>query len=93
MEKVLKAVIYLLVALVLVVAGFLVLPAYRKYQRTKQEVVDLQAELDRENDEYLRRQKEVHDLQHNAFAIEKVAREQYHLCRDGETIYIYSASE
>ena len=35
-------------------------------------------------------EQEVHDLQHNASAIEKVAREQYHLCRDGEVIYIYS---
>jgi cell division protein FtsL len=89
MEKVLKALIYLLLVLVLVVSGFLVLPAYRKYKRTKQEVVDLQAELDRKKEEYLTLQQEVHDLQHNASAIEKVAREQYRLCRDGEVIYIY----
>ena len=93
MEKVLKAVIYLLLALVLIVAGFLVLPAYRKYQRTKLEVVELQAELDQVNDEYLRRQKEVHDLQHDTFAIEKVAREKYRQCGEGETIYIYASPE
>jgi len=40
--------------------------------------------------EYLTLQQEVHDLQHNASAVEKVAREKYHLCRDGEVIYIYS---
>ena len=90
MEKVLKALIYLLLVLVLVVSGFLVLPAYRKYKRTKQEVVDLQAELDRKKEEYLTLQQEVHDLEHNASAIEKVAREQYRLCRDGEVIYIYT---
>ena len=90
MEKVLKALIYLLLMLVLVVSGFLVLPAYRKYKRTKQEVIELQAELDRKKEEHLTLHQEVHDLQHNASAIEKVAREQYRLCRDGEIIYIYT---
>ena len=76
--------------LVLVVSGILVVPAYQKYTRTKQEVVSLRADLDRVKAEYRTLQQEVHDLQHNASAIEKVAREQYHLCRDGEVIYIYS---
>ena len=52
--------------------------------------MSLQADLDRVKSEYLTLQQEVHDLQHNASAVEKVAREQYHLCRDGEVIYIYS---
>ena len=39
---------------------------------------------------YKQTKQEVHDLQHNASAVEKVAREKYHLCRDGEVIYIYS---
>jgi len=90
MGKVLTAVIYVLLALVLVVSGILVLPAYRKYKQTKQEVFSLRADLDRVKGEYLTLQQEVHDLQHNASAVEKVAREKYHLCRDGEVIYIYS---
>ena len=90
MEKVLRVVIYVLLVLVLIVSGILVLPAYRKYKRTKQEVVSLQADLDRAREEYLTLQQEVHDLQHNASAIEKVAREQYRLCREDEVIYIYT---
>ena len=90
MGKLLTAVIYVLLVLVLIVSGILVLPAYRKYKNTKQEVVSLQADLDRVKAEYLTLQQEVHDLQHNASAVEKVAREKYHLCRDGEVIYIYS---
>ena len=90
MGKLLTGVIYILLVLVLIVSGILVLPAYRKYKQTKQEVVTLQDDLDRVKREYLTLQQEVHDLQHNASAIEKVAREQYHLCRDDEVIYIYS---
>ena len=90
MGKVLTSFIYALLVLVLVVSGILVLPAYRKYKRTKQDVVSLQADLDRVKSEYPTLQPEVHDLQHNASAIEKVAREQYHLSREGEVIYIYS---
>ena len=90
MGKVLTAVIYVLLVLVLIVSGILVLPASRKYKQTKQDVASLQADLDRVKGEYLTLQQEVHDLQHNASAIEKVAREQYHLSREGEVIYIYS---
>ncbi|MBQ7730607.1 MAG: septum formation initiator family protein [Lentisphaeria bacterium] len=90
MGKLLKGFIYTLLVLVLIVSGILVLPAYQKYKKTEQEVFDLQADLDRVKGEYLTLQQEVHDLQHNASAIEKVAREQYHLSREGEVIYIYS---
>jgi cell division protein FtsL len=90
MGKLLTGVIYILLVLVLIVSGILVLPAYRKYKRTEQDVFMLQADLDRVKTEYLTLQQEVHDLQHNASAIEKVAREQYHLSREGEVIYIYS---
>lgn len=90
MGKVLTAVIYVLLVLVLIVSGILVLPAYRKYKQTKQDVISLRDDLDRVRAEYLTLQQEVHDLQHNAAAVEKVAREKYHLCRDGEVIYIYS---
>ena len=90
MGKLLTGVIYILLVLVLIVSGILVLPAYRKYKQTKQEVVSLQDDLDRVKREYLTLQQEVHDLQHNASAIEKVAREQDHLSREGEVIYIYS---
>ena len=90
MGRVVTAVIYVLLVLVLIVSGILVLPAYRKYKSTQQEVFSLRADLDRKKAEYLTLQQEVHDLQHNASAIEKVAREQYHLSREGEVIYIYS---
>ena len=90
MGKVLTSFIYILLVLVLIISGILVLPAYRKYRRTQQDVINLRADLDRAKTEYLTLQQEVHDLQHNASAVEKVAREQYHLCRDGEVIYIYS---
>ena len=90
MGKLLTGFIYLLLVLVLITSGILVLPAYRKYKQTEQDVEILQADLDRVKSEYLTIQQEVHDLQHNASAVEKVAREQYHLCRDGEVIYIYS---
>ena len=90
MGKVLTSFIYVLLVLVLIISGILVLPAYQKYKRTLQDVTNLRADLDRKKAEYLTLQQEVHDLQHNASAIEKVAREQYHLCRDDEVIYIYS---
>ena len=90
MGKVLSGIVYFFLFLMLVLSGILVVPSYRKYRQTEQEVETLQADLDRVKAEYLTLQQEVHDLQHNASAIEKVAREQYHLSREGEVIYIYS---
>ena len=90
MGKVLTSFIYVLLVLVLIISGILVLPAYQKFKSTQLEVANLRADLDRKKAEYLTLQQEVHDLQHNASAVEKVACEQYHLCRDGEVIYIYS---
>ena len=90
MGKVLTSFIYVLLVLVLIISGILVLPAYQKYKRTLQDVASLRADLDRKKAEYLTLQQEVHDLQHSAAAIEKVGREKYQLCRDGEVIYIYS---
>ena len=90
MGKVLSGIVYFFLFLMLVVSGILVVPAYRKYRQTEQDVETLQADLDRVKAEYLTLQQEVHDLQHNASAIEKVAREQYQLSREGEVIYIYS---
>ena len=90
MGRVLKALVYILLAIVLIVSLILVVPAHRKYMRTKQDVASLRADLDRVKAEYRTLQQEVHDLQHSAAAIEKVGREKYHLCRDGEVIYIYS---
>ena len=64
--------------------------ADRKSLKEKEAVARLAEDRDRKNAEVLSLQAEVHDLEHNASAIEKVAREKYRLCREGETIFIYS---
>ena len=52
-------------------------------------VADLNAELKNAQNECLTLTREVHDLEHSAAAAEKVAREKYNFCREGEQILIY----
>ncbi len=90
MSKFLTVLIYALLIIVMLFSASLVVPAYRKNMKEKEDVARLTEERDRKNAEVLSLQAEVHDLEHNASAIEKVAREKYRLCREGETIFIYS---
>lgn len=90
MGKILTFTSYAILAIVLTASVVLILPVYRKYVKTRRDVTLLQENLDRVRTEYTNLQQEVHDLEHKSSAIEKVAREEYHLCREGEIIYLYN---
>ncbi len=90
MGKILTFTSYAILAIVLTASVVLILPVYRKYVKTRRDVTLLQENLDRVRIEYTNLQQEVHDLEHKSSAIEKVAREEYHLCREGEIIYLYN---
>ena len=70
-------------------AVILILPVYRKYVTMQNKVSRLEQE-DRElRMEYQTLLKEVHDLETESLAVEKIAREKYKLCRENEQILIY----
>ena len=54
------------------------------------EVAELNSRLDRKKQECLALQQEIHNLEHRASATERVARERFHLCREGEQIFLYT---
>ena len=88
-QKMLSATLYVILAVILVAAVISILPVYRKYIRMQNKVSRLEQE-DRElYEEYQTMQKEVHDLEHQSLAVEKIAREKYKLCREDEQILIY----
>ena len=66
-----------------------ILPVYWKYVTMQEKVARLERE-DRElREEHQRMLKEVHDLESESLAVEKIAREKYKLCRENEQILIY----
>ncbi len=88
-QKMLSGTLYVILGVVLIGAVILILPVYRKYVTMQNKVSRLEQE-DRElRLEYQTLLKEVHDLETESLAVEKIAREKYKLCRENEQILIY----
>ena len=90
MDKLLTIVIALVVLAVIAGTVVQIFPTYRDMQTAKREVAKKEARLARIRAELHSLQQEVHDLEHTPSAVEKVAREKFHYCREGELVYIYT---
>ena len=88
-QKMLSATLYGILAAVLIGAIIMIIPVYRKYITMQDKVFRLEQEDRKLRAEYQNMLKEVDDLEHQAFAIEKIGREKYKLCRENEQILIY----
>jgi len=88
-QKMLSATLYVILAAVLIGAIIMILPVYRKYGSMQDKVSRLEQEDRKLRADYNNMRKEVDDLEHESFAIEKIGREKYKLCRENEQILIY----
>ncbi len=88
-QKVFSVFLYLLMGLILVFSLAFVWPVYKKYSKIRDHVATLSEELGAKSAECIELNREVHDLEHKPSAAEKVAREKYKLCREGELILKY----
>ncbi len=80
---------YLVIALALLAGAALLLPVYRNLQKRRGELDELKHRLADRQAENAALNKEVGALQASPEAVEKVAREKFGLCREGETVYKY----
>jgi cell division protein FtsB len=78
-----------LAALLLVagVAGYVLLPAYREYAQTKNEQEQLQSTLLEQQMQSDELRGEIHAIQNDPKAVERVAREKFGWCREDERVY------
>ena len=81
--------LYVLLGVIFAFSVILVLPVYKRYADMEKNVAELNNELKNAQNECLTLTREVHYLEHSAAAAEKVAREKYNFCREGEQILIY----
>ena len=88
-QKMLSGTLYVILAVVLVGAVILILPVYWKYVTMQDENSRMEQEYRALREEQQRMLKEVHDLESESLAVEKIAREKYNLCRQNEQILIY----
>jgi cell division protein FtsB len=67
----------------------LILPSKSRYLTMEQQLRELEREMSEKSAECIRLQQIVRKLQTDPQTVEKVAREKFHLVREGETIYTY----
>ncbi len=84
---------YLIVILALSAGAALLLPVYRKHQKKCAELAELRHQLANKQMVGAELNRDVGALQTSPGAVEKVAREKFGLCREGETVYKYSQSD
>ncbi len=75
--------------IVLVVSAFAIYPAQRQYERQKEFYMRTRAIADAKRAERDALQREVAALQRSPKAVEKIAREKFRLCKEGEVIMYY----
>lgn len=89
MRRLLTILFYVVFATVAIASLTLLLPASRRLNLARERMATLETELAARNREVAEMRQFLHDLKDNPRAVEKVAREKFGLCREGETIYLY----
>lgn len=70
-----------------VVCFYWILPAWRDYRKTQRDVLELRKQLAGQEKEIRRLKRDIAALKNDPYAVERVAREKFGWCRDGEKIY------
>ncbi|NOY82244.1 MAG: septum formation initiator family protein [Kiritimatiellaeota bacterium] len=70
---------------------YFILPAYRGYRNACEDVTDLKRHLMQQRQDIQRLEREIRALRADPRAVERVAREKFGWCRDGEKIYHFEA--
>lgn len=81
--------LYFLFFLILLLAGWLLWPTYRQYRERRKTLFAEQAELTRLQQERHERNRQADALENSPRAIERVAREKFHMVKDGETVMVF----
>jgi len=81
------------VAVILLCCGglYLLVPVFTDYRQTRESLYEIRQELERQDREMQVLKREITALRSDPKAIERVAREKFGLCKDGEKVYHFDA--
>lgn len=86
--------VFVMLFAALMIAGALfLLPVYRDYRAAKQDLVEVERKLTDQKERIVKMRREITRLKTDYRAIERVARERFGYCRDGEKIYHFDTPE
>ncbi|MBQ9771986.1 MAG: septum formation initiator family protein [Lentisphaeria bacterium] len=89
LRKVLSVFLYILLFLIFVFALTLFSPAMKRTHEVEQKLDERKAVLEKRKAVRIALLREVHDLERNPEAIERIARERFNMCKEGEIIIRY----
>ena len=89
LKKVISVFLYILLFLIFVFALTLFSPAMKRTHEVEQKLDEQKVVLEKKKAVRTALLREVHDLERNPEAIEKVARERFNMCKEGEIIIKY----
>lgn len=93
MRKFFQILFYLLFASVFIFGGVMLLKSWNDLHNMRQLVAELEAKLDEKNNSVLELNENIQALESNPHAIEKVAREKFKLCKEGEIIINFDVKD
>ncbi|MDD2478771.1 MAG: septum formation initiator family protein [Victivallaceae bacterium] len=89
-KKFILTMIYFLLILLFITAVLLIWPAYRDYDKQQKEVYILKEQASEKRRTRAELERDVRELETKPGAVEKVAREKFGLCEEGETVILYN---
>lgn len=89
-KKFILTMIYFLLILLFITAVLLIWPAYRDYDKQRKDVYILKEQASEMRRIRAELERDVHELKEKPSAVEKVAREKFGLCEEGETVILYN---
>ena len=87
MKRFMQMLFFALLAAVAVTAVVLVFPAFHKYSKIKERREEAKKTLRTQTDECLILRQKLNNLDKSTNEIEKIARQKFNYCKEGETIY------
>lgn len=89
LKSVISGFLYILLFVILIFALTLFSPAMKRTHDVEKKLEEQQAVLEKKKAVRTALLREVHDLERNPAAVEKVARERFNMCKEGEIVIKY----
>ena len=89
LKKVISAFLYIIMGLILIFALTMFSPAMKRTREIEMELEKQKLILESRKNTRTALLREVHDLERSPEAIEKIARERFNMCKDGEIVIKY----
>jgi len=87
MKRFLQMLFFALLAVIAVTAVVLIIPAFHKYNTIQKRRQEAKVELKKQTNECLVLQQKLNNIEKNTTEVEKIAREKFNYCKEGETVY------